>query len=43
VKNDETKDGQVDRVTYEISADGKRLTATTSGKLGQQVIVFDRK
>ena len=35
------KDGQVDQVTYEVSADGSTLTTTTSGTLGEQVIVFD--
>jgi hypothetical protein len=37
------KDGQVDRVTNEVSADGWTLTTTTSGNLGEQVIVFDRR
>jgi len=43
------KDGQiVGRGTYEVSADGKTLTATVSGRDGSgaafdQVIVFDRK
>ncbi len=43
------KDGQiVGRGTYEVSADGKTLTATVSGTDGSgaafdQVIVFDRK
>jgi hypothetical protein len=43
------KDGQVvGRGTYEVSADGKALTATVSGTDGSgaafnQVIVFDRK
>jgi ketosteroid isomerase-like protein len=36
-------DGQVDRVAYEVSADGRTLTTTTSGHLGEQVIVFDRR
>ena len=36
------RDGQMDRVTYEISADGMTLTNTTSGALGEQVIVFER-
>ena len=36
------KDGQVDRVTYEVSADGSTLTTTTSGNLGEHVMVFDR-
>jgi hypothetical protein len=36
------KDGQeIARATYEISTDGKTLTARTSGML-EQVIVFDR-
>jgi hypothetical protein len=34
--------GEVDRVTYEVSADGHSLTTTTSGGLGTQVIVFRR-
>ena len=43
------KDGQiVGRGTYEVSADGKTLTATVTGRDGSgapfdQVIVFDRK
>jgi hypothetical protein len=37
------RDGQVDRVTDEVSADGSTLTTTTSGTLWEQVIVFDRK
>jgi hypothetical protein len=36
------KDGQVDRVTYEVSDDGKTLTTRTSGPLGDQTIVFFR-
>jgi hypothetical protein len=35
--------GEVDRVTYEVSADGQTLTTTTSGSLGTQVIVFRRQ
>ena len=35
------KDGQVDQVTYEVSADGSTPTTTTSGTLGEQVMVFD--
>src|SRR5216683_2559512 len=37
------RNGQIDRVTYEVSADDKTLTTRTSGDLGDQVIVFDRK
>ena len=37
------KDGQVDRVTYEVSADGSTLTTTTSSTLGEQVMVFERR
>jgi hypothetical protein len=37
------KDGQVGRVTSEVSADGSTLTTTTSGNLGKQVMVFDRR
>ena len=36
------KDRQLDRVT-EVSADGSTLTTTTSGNLGEQVMVFDRR
>ncbi len=38
------KDGQeIALATYEISADGKTLTATTSGAVAlDQVIVFER-
>jgi len=37
------KDGRTDRVTYEVSADGRTLTSRTSGDLGDQLIMFDRK
>ena len=37
------KNGQTDRVTYEVSSDGKMLTTKTSGPLGDQVIVFRRQ
>ena len=36
-------DGHVDRVTYDVSADGRTLTTTTSGHLGEHVMVFDRR
>jgi hypothetical protein len=37
------KDGQVLRVTFEISSNSQTLTTTASDSLGKQVIVFDRK
>jgi len=37
------KDGQTDRVTYEVSLDGRTLTTRTSGNFGDQAIVFDRR
>jgi hypothetical protein len=37
------KDGQVVRVTYEISSNRRTLTTRTSDNLGKQVIVFDRQ
>ena len=37
------KDGQVLRVTYEISNNSKTLTTRTSDNLAKQVIVFARK
>jgi hypothetical protein len=37
------KNGEVDRVTYEVSADGALLTTRTSGRLGEQVILFRRQ
>ena len=37
-----TRPNVVDRITYEVSADGTRLTTKTSGPLGTQTFVFDR-
>ena len=37
------KDGQIDRVTYEVSANGQTLTVKTEGPLGGQLIVFERR
>jgi hypothetical protein len=36
-------DGQIDRVTYEVSANGQTLTVKTEGPLGGQLIVFERR
>jgi hypothetical protein len=36
------RNGQIDRVTYELAADGQTLTVTTEGDLGGQLIVFDK-
>jgi len=35
------KDGQVGRVTDEVSVDGSTRTTTTSGNRGEHVMVFD--
>jgi hypothetical protein len=37
------RNGQIDRVSYEVSSDGKTLTRTTTGNLGEPRTVFDRK
>ena len=37
------KDGQVGRVTDEVSADRSTLATTTSGNRGEHVMVFDRR
>jgi hypothetical protein len=36
------RNGQIDRVTYELAENGQTLTVKTEGDLGGQLIVFDR-
>ena len=37
------RNGQIDRVTYELAENGQTLTVKTEGDLGGQLIVFDKK
>lgn len=37
------RNGQIDRITYELAENGQTLTVKTEGDLGGQLIVFDKK